>query len=598
VLARYELLERLGTGAFGEVWRAHDAHLQREVAIKVIPRERVRGGRLEREARAAARLSHPGIVRLYEAAADAHDAYLVCELVRGPTLAELLAAGLLSDADAARFGVALCDALAHAHRAGVIHRDLKPANVLVPERPASPAEVAKLTDFGVARLFDGETLTRVGEVVGTAAYMAPEQAAGEEVGPEVDVFALAVVLHEAFSGANPLGRGPRRSRREARASLLRRARRDLPAELTEALDAALDKRPEHRPSLVQLRQALADAVPYLEEGLREDLVTRRQAEPSSPELSACHGFIPIEPKGGGRALPEIVGADAARPGPLGAVGEQGPVGPRRRWRVLGRRVPGAVMAAVLAAAVVSLLPRTTAPIIPVAVAAALTFLLPRLGWLVMAGAAGAIAALSGAEGDALLLLTGFALPVLLLPLRPRVWSFPVLAPLLGLIGMAGAWPALAGRARGPFTRAGLGACGWLWLLIAGSLHRGGSLYLPRAAGLIARAHFADSARLALSGVLHPLAASGALLGAPVWALGAVLLPWMVRGRSLMADLPAALLWSAAVVSATAAAVGSLGHFHGFGSSPACVVGAVVGALLAVAPAMRGAWAAGRDPELP
>src|SRR5947209_14206632 len=145
VLGRYRLHRPLGTGGFGTVWMARDERLERDVAIKVLARERIVDGRFEREARAAARLSHPGIVTLYEAAVDADGAYLVSELVRGGTLSGLLAAGRLSDRDILEIGIALSDALAHAHSQGVVHRDVKPSNVLIPEQPGSPGQVAKLT---------------------------------------------------------------------------------------------------------------------------------------------------------------------------------------------------------------------------------------------------------------------------------------------------------------------------------------------------------------------------------------------------------------------------------------------------------------------
>jgi len=183
VLGRYRLQRRLGAGGCGTVWQARDERLEREVAVKIVPRERVIGGRFEREACVAARLLHPGIVTLYEAVIDDQGAYLVCELVRGHTLGELLSTGRLSDRDIVAIGIALCDALAHAHAEGVVHRDVKPANVLVPSDPSTPAQIAKLTDFGVARVVGGDSLTRTGDVVGTAAYMAPEQAEGREAGP-------------------------------------------------------------------------------------------------------------------------------------------------------------------------------------------------------------------------------------------------------------------------------------------------------------------------------------------------------------------------------------------------------------------------------
>src|SRR5205807_7868226 len=182
----------------------------REVAIKIVPRERIVGGRFEREARAAARLAHPGIVTLYEAAVDDDDAYLVSELVRGGALDQLLEAGRLSDRDIVSLGIALCDALVHAHAQGIIHRDIKPANVLIPTQPQTASQVAKLTDFGVARLIGGDSLTRTGDVVGTAAYMAPEQAEGRPAAESADLYSLALVLYEALAGVDPVRTGPAR----------------------------------------------------------------------------------------------------------------------------------------------------------------------------------------------------------------------------------------------------------------------------------------------------------------------------------------------------------------------------------------------------
>ena len=141
VLGRYRLTRRLGAGGFGVVYAAHDEQLDREVAVKrIVCADATAARRAEREARAAARLAHPGIVALYEAARDDEAVYLVSELVEGRSLAELEREGLLSDRDVLRAGVALCDALAHAHRRGVVHRDVKPANVLVPTpRRRAPA---------------------------------------------------------------------------------------------------------------------------------------------------------------------------------------------------------------------------------------------------------------------------------------------------------------------------------------------------------------------------------------------------------------------------------------------------------------------------
>src|SRR3954454_626771 len=268
VLDRYRLERRLGAGGFGVVWLAFDEKLEREVAVKVIPREDddPLPQRAAREARVAARLNHPGIVGLYELASDEDAVYLVSELVPGRTLAELMRAGAVSDQDVARIGVALCDALAHAHARKVIHRDVKPQNVIVVAEPAAGAGFAKLADFGVAHLAVGDPLTRTGDVVGTLAYMAPEQAEGERVSFAADMDSLALTLYEGFTGTNPVrGSSPAATARRlgTRIPPLGSRRRDLPAGLCRAIDAALAPWPEHRPPLAELRTALDRAADHL-----------------------------------------------------------------------------------------------------------------------------------------------------------------------------------------------------------------------------------------------------------------------------------------------------------------------------------------------
>src|SRR5215216_4605600 len=280
VLGRYRMERRLGAGGFGVVWLAWDEKLEREVAVKVIPRERGEGERVEREARAAARLNHPGIVGVYELASDDHDVYLVSELVRGRTLAELTRAGAISDRDVARIGIALCDALDHAHARGVIHRDVKPGNVMVLADPAAGAGFAKLADFGVAHVATADALTRTGDIVGTLAYMAPEQAEGARVTPACDVYSLALTLYEAWTGTNPVkAGGPAATARRLGRPLpsLASMRRDLPLELCDALDDALDVDPVRRPSPKELRRHLAAVESELEDegGLVEPETLRR-----------------------------------------------------------------------------------------------------------------------------------------------------------------------------------------------------------------------------------------------------------------------------------------------------------------------------------
>ncbi|MGH2946761.1 MAG: serine/threonine-protein kinase, partial [Solirubrobacteraceae bacterium] len=204
VLGRYRLVRRIGAGGFGTVFEARDERLGRPVAVKAIPPHGPAPERGPREALAAARLHHPAVVAVYDAGEDAAGRYLVSELVRGRTLAALEEAGALSDRDVLRVGLALASGLAHAHERGVIHRDVKPQNVIVPDEPGDARAAAKLTDFGVAHLAGDEPLTRTGDVVGTLAYMAPEQAAGERVDERADLYALALVLYEALAGTNPV----------------------------------------------------------------------------------------------------------------------------------------------------------------------------------------------------------------------------------------------------------------------------------------------------------------------------------------------------------------------------------------------------------
>jgi serine/threonine protein kinase len=195
----------------GVVWRAQDAVLGREVAVKevVLPATMAaeeRGpaqARVLREARAAARLNHPGAVTLYDVVQDQGGTFIVMELVDAPTLAELVGgSGPLAPARVAALGVQVASALEAAHQAGIVHRDVKPANVMVPD-----AGMAKLADFGIAWLQGDPQLTWTGLVLGSPAYMAPEQARGEESGPAVDFWGLGATLFYAVEGEPPFDRG-------------------------------------------------------------------------------------------------------------------------------------------------------------------------------------------------------------------------------------------------------------------------------------------------------------------------------------------------------------------------------------------------------
>jgi eukaryotic-like serine/threonine-protein kinase len=266
VLNRFLIERRIGSGGFGVVYEAWDGRLERPVAVKAIEQRGEAGRRVLREAQAAARLNHPGIVTLYEMGEEDGNALLVTELVEGSTLERLDAEGELSDRELGEIGADLCEALDHAHSRGVVHRDIKPQNVQVTE--GEPR--AKLMDFGVARLADEAPLTAPGDVVGTLAYMSPEQAEGREAGPEADVYSLALMLYECWSGENPHRRASPAATARAIGSRhrpLRRLRPDLPRELADTVDACLDSRPQRRPSLEELGMTIEDSLDQLADDL-------------------------------------------------------------------------------------------------------------------------------------------------------------------------------------------------------------------------------------------------------------------------------------------------------------------------------------------
>jgi serine/threonine protein kinase len=207
-IGRYRLRGEIGHGAMGAVYRAHDPQLERDVAIKLIslafaaghgdPREAA--ARFAREARVAARLQHPNVVAVYDFGEEGEQLFLVMELVEGETLAQRLARGDFPGTTAALEIVAqVADALAAAHLAGVIHRDIKPGNLLLRKSGA-----LKVSDFGVAKAVGESTeLTRTGMMVGSPAYMAPEQVQGRELDGRSDLFSLGVVLYEMLMHRKP-----------------------------------------------------------------------------------------------------------------------------------------------------------------------------------------------------------------------------------------------------------------------------------------------------------------------------------------------------------------------------------------------------------
>ncbi len=317
-LAHYEIVELLGKGGMGEVYRAHDARLGRDVAIKVLPENIAANSevqsRFRREAQTISSLNHPNICVLHDVGEDGDTRFLVMELVEGVTLHERLRSGPLPMQDVLTWGAQIADALDRAHRAGVIHRDLKPGNVMITRAGA------KLMDFGLARVTAPESgsgdltvaasptvahpLTQEGSIVGTFQYMAPEQIEGREVDARGDLWALGCVLYEMATGERAFGGATQAS---LIGSILHTHPEPVaqriplaPPEFDRLVDACLEKDPEDRLQsahdvklqLSWLRDGLSSAStasPALGSGPGAKRRSRRTAAVLIPALAAMLG---------------------------------------------------------------------------------------------------------------------------------------------------------------------------------------------------------------------------------------------------------------------------------------------------------------------
>lgn len=297
---RYRLVERIGSGGMGTVWRARDELVEREVAVKQ-PRlpgdpedesHRRAAHRLYREARAAARVDHPAAVSIHDVVVEEEDGlpWIVMELIRGESLHEALRRGPLPPAEAARIGLAVLGALRAAHSVGIVHRDVKPANVLL-----GPHDRVVLTDFGIAHVQGEESLTASGEFVGSLEFVAPERMSGTGAGPASDLWSLGVLLHAAVDGRSPF-------------------RRTTPHATLAAILAADPPEPEHAGPLGPLIQGLLakdpEERPEPEEVARvlEGVAGERRPEPEpQPEPEPEPGPGPSAPED---AVPQ---AEAAPP---------------------------------------------------------------------------------------------------------------------------------------------------------------------------------------------------------------------------------------------------------------------------------------------
>ena len=257
-LGHYEILAPLGAGGMGEVYRARDRRLGREVAVKILPKQHVGNRRrlalFRREVKAASSLSDPHTVAVLDAGMQGETPYFVSELVEGTTLKSVLASRRLSLQRRIGLAVQIASGLAAAHARGIVHRDLKPENILV-----SDSGLAKIADFGLARCDESPlgvdscedtASTAESGILGTAGYMSPEQARGERVDPRSDIFAFGCVLYEmvagrrAFEGETPIERISSILRDEP--PPIRSIDADLPAELERVVARCLEKNPRER----------------------------------------------------------------------------------------------------------------------------------------------------------------------------------------------------------------------------------------------------------------------------------------------------------------------------------------------------------------
>jgi hypothetical protein len=290
VLDRYRPLRPLGRGGSGSVWLARDERTGLEVALKIVPREGKRASRAAREMEAASRLRHERCVRAYDFGGDSGHVYIAYEYVQGHTLRETLRAGRLGDRDAVEAAAQILDALAHAHRLGIVHRDVKPSNVLVEDTPGLSI---RLLDFGLAQFDEADTLTAVGDVPGTLAYIAPERLGGAGATAASDVWAVGVLLWEALAGQHPFWGVPLpqvAAAIEAGAKPIQTVRPDLPPAVAAAVSAALTVDPARRPSAERLATALRTALT----APRTDRVraSRQRQAPVAPQAVAAP--IPLE----------------------------------------------------------------------------------------------------------------------------------------------------------------------------------------------------------------------------------------------------------------------------------------------------------------
>ena len=323
IAGRYRLLEPLGRGAMSSVWLAQDEELGRQVAVKLLAQSADRA-RFEREARAAAALSHPNICLLYDYGEADDRPYMVLEYLPNGSLEERLKDRPLPDDETMRLATEVAAGLAHAHERGLVHRDLKPANILfdTEDRP-------KIADFGIARMGGSGTLTEAGTVLGTASYISPEQASGQPAGPASDVYSFGVILFRLLTGRLPFVSTNAmelvRMHRDDKAPSVADFRDDAPPRLESLASAALAKDPADRPAdgralVRELRGLGGDATAIFTPGPSPNASAATQVlRPTQPPRRGRRALwvapLVVALVGGGIALALVTtGGDGATPG--------------------------------------------------------------------------------------------------------------------------------------------------------------------------------------------------------------------------------------------------------------------------------------------
>jgi eukaryotic-like serine/threonine-protein kinase len=327
VAGRYRLEHRLGAGGMSTVFLGLDAVLERRVAIKLLAEHLAEDetfvARFRREALAAARLQHPNVVQVYDSGRDAESGrhYIVMEYVDGPSCADLLRDhGSLSVEDCVSYLRDACQGLEYAHRAGVVHRDVKPGNLLVAEESGT----VKLADFGIAKAAEQSRVTQVGSVLGTAAYLSPEQARGEEAGPASDIYSLGVCGYQFLTGRLPFEYSSLTElalkQQEAVVEPITELRPEVPRELDLAVRACLE-----RDASARYASAL-EAADALEAGLHGELTAATLALADGDATQAL-----VDGRGGEDATVALggTGTEATRAVRTGEVPRRPPPPPRR-----------------------------------------------------------------------------------------------------------------------------------------------------------------------------------------------------------------------------------------------------------------------------